>query len=204
VTLDVIDDDQDRPRGAHRRNAAATREAILRSAGSAFTRSGYDGAGLREIARAAGVTAMMVNRYFGSKEQLFAEVVDLAFAPRTILVEDGAGLAHGAAAALVARTAPEAEHLDPFLLMLRSASNPRAAEILRAGIERHVGSHVAAQVTGAAAGERSELLLSVIAGIWLMRKVIATPALAAAEPGALTVQLEELFRLLTGEIRPNR
>jgi hypothetical protein len=52
-----------------------------------------------------------------------------------------------------------------------------------------------------AAGERSELLLSVIAGIWLIRKVIATPALAAAEPGA---QLEELFGLLTGEIRPNR
>jgi hypothetical protein len=63
---------------------------------------------------------------------------------------------------------------------------------------------VAAQLTGTAAGERSELLLSVIAGIWLMRKVIATPALAAAEPGALTAQLEELFGLLTGEIRPNR
>jgi len=88
--------------------------------------------------------------------------------------------------------------------MLRSASNPRAAEILRDGIERHIGSQVAAQLTGAAAGERSELLLSVIAGIWLMRKVIATPALAAAEPGALTAEIEELFRLLTGEIRPDR
>ena len=29
-----------------------------------------------------------------------------------------------------------------------------------------------------------------IVGIRLMRKVIATPALAAAEPGALTAQLE--------------
>jgi AcrR family transcriptional regulator len=203
VTQDVIDDDHDRPR-SHRRDAAATREAILRSAVSAFTRSGYDGAGLREIAGAAGVTAMMVNRYFGSKEQLFAEVVDRAFAPRTILVEDGAGLAPVAAAALVARTSREAEHLDPFLLMLRSAPNPRAAEIIRAGIERHVGSRVAAQLTGAAVAERSELLLSLIAGIWLMRKVIGTPALAAAEPGALTAQVEELFRFLTGEIRPNR
>ncbi|GAA1212819.1 TetR/AcrR family transcriptional regulator [Pseudonocardia alaniniphila] len=203
MTLDAIDDDQDRPR-AHRRDGAATREAILRSAVSAFTRSGYDGAGLREIAGSAGVTAMMVNRYFGTKEQLFAEAVDIAFAPRTILVEDGPGLAHGAATELVARTAPEAEHLDPFLLMLRSAPNPRAAEIIRAGIERHVGSRVEAQLTGAAAGERSELLLSLIAGIWLMRKVIGTPALAAAEPGALTAEIKELFRLLTGEIRPNR
>ncbi len=30
---------------------------------------------MREIAGNAGVTAMLVNRYFGSKEQLFAEVV---------------------------------------------------------------------------------------------------------------------------------
>ena len=88
--------------------------------------------------------------------------------------------------------------------MLRSASNPRAAEILGAGYRTARRQPVAAQLTGTAAGERSELLLSVIAGIWLMRKVIATPALAAAEPGALTAQLEELFGLLTAEIRPNR
>ncbi|MGZ8814950.1 MAG: TetR family transcriptional regulator [Mycobacterium sp.] len=37
--------------------------------------------GLREIAGDAGVTAMMVNRYFGSKEQLFAGAVESAFAP---------------------------------------------------------------------------------------------------------------------------
>ena len=58
------------------RNAAATRAAILGSARAAFVRSGYDGAGLREIAETAGVTAMMVNRYFGSKQLLFAEVLE--------------------------------------------------------------------------------------------------------------------------------
>jgi hypothetical protein len=35
---------------ARRRNAGTTREAILRSALVAFTRHGYDGAGVREIA----------------------------------------------------------------------------------------------------------------------------------------------------------
>ena len=57
------------------RNAAATRAAILNSARQAFARAGYDGVGVREIAEGAGVTAMLVNRYFGSKERLFAEVV---------------------------------------------------------------------------------------------------------------------------------
>jgi AcrR family transcriptional regulator len=211
VSLDDTGDDPGRPPGVHRRDAAATRDAILRAAVSAFTRSGYDGAGLPEIAGHAGVTAMMINRFFGSEEQLFAEVVDVVFAPRTIVVDDGATPAHAAAAALVARTAPEAEHLDPFLLMLRSVSNPRAAEIIRTGIERQVSPRVAAQLTGATAGARSELLLAVIAGIWLMREVIATPALAAAEPGALTAQVAELFRLVTAsdddrrdEFRPDR
>src|ERR1700742_4117196 len=58
-----------------RRNAANTREAILISARRAFSEHGYDGAGVREIAAGAGVTAMLVNRYFGSKENLYAEAV---------------------------------------------------------------------------------------------------------------------------------
>src|SRR6185436_16563966 len=71
-----------------RRNAANTREAILASARTAFTNSGYDGAGVREIASGAGVTAMLVNRYFGSKERLFAEVVARTMAVPVILTPD--------------------------------------------------------------------------------------------------------------------
>ena len=59
---------------ARRRNAGITREAILASARQAFAQVGYEGAGVREIAEGVGVTAMLVNRYFGSKELLFAEV----------------------------------------------------------------------------------------------------------------------------------
>ena len=57
------------------RDAAATRAAILESARHAFVTSGYDGAGVRDIAKGAGVTAMLINRYFGSKEALFEEVL---------------------------------------------------------------------------------------------------------------------------------
>src|SRR5215475_2626379 len=71
-----------------RRNAAATRDAILQSARRAFARAGYDGAGLREIAAGAGVTAMLVNRYFGSKEQLFAEVLVAVMREPTLLARD--------------------------------------------------------------------------------------------------------------------
>ncbi len=181
-------------RAEHRpRNAAATRAAILRSAIGAFARAGYDGVGVREIARAAGVTAMMVNRYFGSKEKLFAEAVDTAFTAPVVIAEDSGSPAHGAAARLVARTDPGADPLEPFLIMLRSVSNPRAVEIVRDGIERHVGRRLARQLPEPGRDIRNEVMLSVIAGVLLMRRVIGTRALNETDPDQLVNVLEAAF-----------
>jgi AcrR family transcriptional regulator len=173
------------PQTKRKRNAAATRQHILTSAIDAFTRLGYDGAGVREIAEGAGVTAMLVNRYFGSKEQLFAEAVDAASAPPTIVPDHPDGLEQEMADALVRRTAPDADALGPFLIMLRSAGNPAAAAIIRDGIEHHVGDRLTHLLTGEDAELRSELLLSIIAGVWLMRHIIGTPALAQTDPNTL-------------------
>ncbi|NJP88047.1 TetR/AcrR family transcriptional regulator [Nonomuraea sp. FMUSA5-5] len=182
--------------GRRRRDAAATRQAILDAAVAAFTRHGYDGVGVREIAQSAGVTAMLINRYFGSKERLFAEAVDVAFAPRTVIAGMGAELPGETARALVRRTAPGAEELGPFLLVLRSAASPQAARIMREAIALHAGRHLNEELSGPDAGVRAELMLSVQAGVWLMRRVLGTTALAEAEPEKLTERLESLFDLL--------
>jgi len=175
------------------RNAAATREAILESAIRNFANSGYDGVGVREIAGDAGVTAMMVNRYFGSKEQLFAEAVETSFAPPAVIAADSASLPRDAATALVARTNRDAEPLEPFLIMLRSVSNPRAVEIVRDAIERHVGQRLARQLPEPGRQVRTEAMLSTIAGILLMRRVIATRALDEADPDQLVHLLDAVF-----------
>jgi AcrR family transcriptional regulator len=180
----------------HRRDAAATREAILRAGVEAFTRAGYDGVGVREIAQNAGVTAMLVNRYFGSKEGLFAEVVEVSLTERTVLGNDPATLARDVAATLVRRTAPDADNLDPFLLLLRSAPNPRAAEILRAGIEKHVEQHVFYVAPATRGTGRAAIALALINGFWLMRKVIGSTALNETDEAELTRILEQLFRVL--------
>src|SRR6267378_1930138 len=119
------------------RNAVATREAILQSALVAFSRHGYDGIGVREIAQAAGVTAVLVNRYFGSKEELFAAAVEVAFADSSLFEGEPTTLAGRLTAAVMTKTDRDAEPIDPLLLLLRSAPNPRAAEILRESIARH-------------------------------------------------------------------
>lgn len=182
------------PTGPSRpRNAAATREAILASAIQNFAHAGYDGVGVREIAGDAGVTAMLVNRYFGSKEQLFAEAVETSFAPPVFIAENPQALARDAAAALVARSAPGTNDLAPFLIMLRSASNPRAADIVRDAIERHVGRRLARQLPAPGRQLRSDVVLSVISGVLLMRRVVGARALNQRNDAQLTALLAAMF-----------
>src|SRR5258706_3214187 len=146
-----------------RRNAAGTRAAILASARKAFARSGYDGAGVREIAAGAGVTAMLVNRYFGSKEKLFAEVCADTIREPVILSAENLAAPDFAAAfaqALVRVTAPGATPLDGFLILLHSASSPRAAEIGREWIRRGHQSTLEGAIEGPLSRERAAVALA--------------------------------------------
>lgn len=61
------------PRTPRKRDAEATRQAILDAAGDRFGHASYDQVSMREIAALAGVDVALVGRYFGSKEKLFAE-----------------------------------------------------------------------------------------------------------------------------------
>lgn len=182
-----------------RRNAAATRDAILASARQAFARAGYDGVGVREIAAGAGVTAMLVNRYFGSKEQLFAEVLAAGSAEPTILTPENlrsAKLGEIIAATLVDITRTQDAPLEGFQIMLRSASSRRAAEIGREQIEKGHLTTMAAAISGGDASERAALVLSLVAGVQVMRQMIGLEALTTAKPELLVKLLAPLFQQL--------
>ena len=187
--------------GRRPRNSEATRQAILESALSAFVRAGYDGVGVREIAGGAGVDAMLVNRYFGSKEELFAEAVDAAHSGKGILTSgaladpDLDALAQRLARALVDHTSPDTEALSGFLLSLRSAGNPRAAEILRKSIAHHFEHPLGAMLEGPGKAARIALLLSIISGVQAMRQVIGIQSFDSAHP-------DHLVGMLSGLIRP--
>ena len=68
------------------------REHVLTVAAIAFVHEGFEGASMDRIAAAAGVTKPVVYNLFGSKEGLFAAVVDLAS------TEMAANIAHATAA----------------------------------------------------------------------------------------------------------
>jgi AcrR family transcriptional regulator len=178
------------------RNAIATREAILRAALIAFSRAGYDGAGVREIAQDAGVTAMLVNRYFGSKEALFTAAVEVIFREARLLKGDVATLSRTVARGLVQETPMAESPTDPLLLTLRSAANPKAAAILRERIGRRFQDPLATSLVGPDAAQRAALCLGLIAGFQFMHRVIGLAALTKTNSERLALRLETLFQFL--------
>ncbi|MEV0718760.1 TetR family transcriptional regulator [Asanoa sp. NPDC050611] len=187
-----------------RRDAAATRAAILASARRGFARSGYDGVGVREIAEGAGVTAMMVNRYFGSKERLLGEVIAQIMAEPTILTRENLAAPDfpaRIAALLVDITAAGSTPLDGFLIMLRSSSD-EAAAVARAQIEAHYHRRLTESLDGDLAPQRAAIVLAVVSGFQVMRQVIGLSALSDADPEDLRALLEPLFRQLVTKSTP--
>ncbi len=183
------------------RSASATREAILSSARRAFVRKGY-AAGVREIAAGAGVTAMMVNRYFGSKENLFVEVVNKVMEKPFVMTPEHVGASNPAAAfaaALTDITRPDETPLDGFLIMFRSSTSEVAARLGREQIEWGYQKTLRRALTGPDAAERAALALALVSGFQVLRQMLKLPTLAKAKPAVLHRLLEVMFRAVLEE-----
>jgi AcrR family transcriptional regulator len=140
-----------------------------------------------------------VNRYFGSKEKLFAEVAADTMREPVILAPENLAAADFPAAmakALVRVTTPGATPLDGFLILLHSASSPRAAQIGREWIARGHQSTLESVLDGPLARERAGVFLALVAGMQVMRQMVEIPALAAADPASLEELLTPAIRAL--------
>lgn len=169
--------------------ADQTRAAILASARRAFADHGYDGAGVRAIAAGAGVTAMMVNRYFGSKEGLFGEVVEDCTRDSVILSManlTAAEIAGAFATALVGLTGETETTLDGFLILFRSTNSETAARIARERIAETHQKTTRGVIGGDNPETRAAVFLAFVAGFQMMRQMIRLDALVNADPKRLT------------------
>lgn len=73
-------------RTGRRPGRSGTRDAILTAARAKFAEVGFDKASIRSIAAAAGVDSALVHHYFGTKQDLFVEVVQLPVDPSIVLI----------------------------------------------------------------------------------------------------------------------
>ncbi len=175
-----------------RRDAAATRSAILEAAARRFACEGYQSAGVREIAADAGVNAAMVNRYFGSKEGLFAEVVERVLNIQYLVDGDRATLAERLARALVyGREDTPRDRRIPLLLLLRSATEPRAAELIRPSLDRSILRPLALHLDGPDAKVRAAMVIAQCVGFSMLNQMLRPRALAEAQQEELVVLLKE-------------
>src|SRR5256712_14041788 len=74
-------------RRARRRDAAATRDALLAAGTELFAERGYDGVPVWAIAQKAGVNKAMINYHFGGKRKLYRAIVSAPFGEMVASVE---------------------------------------------------------------------------------------------------------------------
>lgn len=179
------------------RNAATTRAAILDAARRRFVRESYDTVGLREVAADVGVDAALVCRYFGSKEELFNEVLASTGDASEIFQGEVANFGRRVTELIVSDPKRDAK-LDGLLIMLRSSASPKAADIVRRRLDQEFYDPFAAWVGGEDARVRVRLAGAVIMGVTLSRALTEDLGLSASETKAFIDHLAAVLQSCVG------
>lgn len=173
-----------RGRGRPRAGESDGRTRILEAASHEFSEHGYDGATTRAIAARAGVDPAAIHHHFGTKSDLFAEVIGAPMRPDRALPEILDGPIDGVGERIVRYILTALE--DPVtrnraVTIVRSGVGKRAmTPLLATFLEREVIRRIAERVGGDDAELRASLVGSQIGGLLLARYVLKFPALADA------------------------
>lgn len=145
----------DLPAGSRKRDAEATRAAILEAAKTQFAVLGYDCTVLRDIAREAGVDVALVKRYFGGKEALFLEALKASFGTDDVRGWDRATFAHEVATVLAGSPHIDEARTHRFQFLLRAATSPTTAPLLNMLVQDRLLGPIREWLGGAGAGARA-------------------------------------------------
>jgi AcrR family transcriptional regulator len=154
-----------------------TEARILDAATQAFFSAGYDRTTIRAVAAAAGVDAGLVMHYFGSKQELFRQVIDAAPVPE-VSGAPGQAAEH-ILAALASRL--ESEPVASLALLRSMLTNPEAASAASAGIARYQ-AQIAQAIPADDADLRAAVISAITLGITVSRHLINSGELATADP----------------------
>jgi AcrR family transcriptional regulator len=181
-------------KSARPRNAQETRADLLAAARLRFARDGFDSTNLRDIAADAGVNVALIPRYFGSKEGLFQTV--MAF-DRSRLVQTMQGPPEHLAGRLLkqALVDPAGSDHDLFVTLLRSSDYPPAAEYMRTLLDL-LSADLATQTTVPDADLHADLVVALITGIVVLRRLIGKTPLAEATADALLPSFQHVLSVL--------
>ncbi|WP_394781730.1 TetR family transcriptional regulator [Undibacterium sp.] len=199
TTVSAVPIDAMQTKPSSSRNAGETRARILAAARRRFSRESYENVGTRDIAADAGVDAALVNRYFGSKEKLFAEVLDGGFRldEHMPALMDKLGM-HLAGQIIEDGDAAAEDEFDALRVLLRATGNPLTAAMVSERFHAEFVLPLAALLTGRDAEVRAALIASYVIGLATMRHALMSPVLAgAAKDKAATMAGKAIQELAT-------
>jgi len=154
------------PAAAPRRDAEATKAAILRAARHLLARHAHADITLKAVADRAGVSAPLILKYFGNKDALFARVMSFESDADALLDAPLEELGrHMVRHLLVGQTQRGA---DPILRIVFAPLQGEQGDILRANFRTQVSDRLAERLTGPDAGLRAELAVGTLLGLGVM------------------------------------
>jgi len=174
-----------------------TREAIADAARAAFAERGYDRATFRTIAAAADVDPALVVHFYGSKEDLFREVMSLPpeVAAGIVGLADGPRKTVGRRLATLVVGALEAPATRAMVLgRIRCASShPAAADLVRETVTADL-RRLTTALTDDQPALRATLVGSTVVGIALARYVVLVEPLCSLSPDEVVDVLAPTFQ----------
>lgn len=179
-----------------RRDAGATRAALLEAAKVAFTAAGYDRTSLRDIAALAGADVALIARYFGGKEGLFTEALKATIAPGRLRDWDRRTFSRD----LAEMMADAADVGDPrtrtFQFLLQAATSPATAPLLGEAVQERFLAPIRDWLGDSAGQERARVLAAIYIG-FLVERLIRGAALEGPERTAF---IERVTAVIDGVI----
>ncbi|MEV8347048.1 TetR/AcrR family transcriptional regulator [Streptomyces niveus] len=173
------------------------RLAILRAARRAFTQRPYAEVTMRGIAADAGVSASLIVKRFGTKEQLFNTVADFGPAADRLFAAPPADLGRHLVLTMV-RLRRE-NHSDPLLRVVFSLGNMDERTLLRERFREQVTARLAALIGGDQCELRAELITGQLLGLGATLSLHRPGAGERATPEQLAdLYAPALQRLISG------
>ncbi|CAM3138718.1 TetR family transcriptional regulator [Prescottella defluvii] len=195
-------------RTGRRPGRSGTRERILQVARNQFADKGFDHTTIRSIAAESGVDSALVHHYFGTKQRLLVDAIELPLDPATILdaLEDAPVDNLGEALARTVIEVWDSAHQTAVVAAVRSALTGTEQSLVRSFLLEVALKGIAARVdTPAGTGDlRVALVASQMTGMFVTRHLLRIDALRALTTER-TVRLiaPTLQRYLTGPLEPN-
>ncbi|WP_051162020.1 TetR family transcriptional regulator [Nocardia brevicatena] len=192
-------------RSGRRPGRSGAREAILAAARARFADAGFDKTSIRAVAADAGVDPALVHHYFGTKQQLFAAVVELPIDPELILGQldvvplDRLGETIVAAVVGVWDSPAGAGAVAIARSLLTGGASSLTRDFLLQVILERVRSRIATDTDDGRL--RVSLVASQMGGLLLTRRILAIEPIATLPPAELAAAVgPTVQRYLTGDI----